>query len=150
MFPSRMQPGIWNGIPHSCGFIEFAWQAFGGVGATGMALVRICWELPQIQWSQFQLASRWARHCSRPSPSAVVGSTSGITNLRKEKSYCTRANCSWREEWEHVGGTALQTPRSVQKEGQELLPVPEQRLPCRLGCSCGGAAVPLQPMEFHR
>lgn len=29
----------------------------------------------------------------RPSPSAAGGSTSGITNIRREKSYC-----SWREE----------------------------------------------------
>lgn len=36
-------------------------------------------------------------------------------------------------------------PRSVEKEGQEVLQAPEQRFPC----SPGEAAVPLQHMEVH-
>lgn len=36
---------------------------FWSVGIRGMDLVRSCWEIPHIQWSQFQPASRWAHRC---------------------------------------------------------------------------------------
>ena len=49
-----------------------------------------------------------------------------------------------------MGGTALQTPRSVQKEGQEVLQVPELRFPAAPGAAHGEAAVPLQPLEDCR
>ena len=39
-------------------------------------------------------------------------------------------NWSWREVWEYVTATTLETPRSVQKEEEEVLQTQEQRLPC--------------------
>ena len=43
--------------------------------------------------------------------------------------------------------TTLQTLRSVKKEGEEVLQVPEQELPCSL-CMVE-QVVPLRPMEVH-
>ncbi|KAJ7405135.1 hypothetical protein WISP_141716 [Willisornis vidua] len=40
-------------------------------------------------------------------------------------------------------------PRSVKKEGQEVLQALELRLPYSCGADHGEAAVPLQPMEIH-
>ena len=44
----------------------------------------------------------------------------------------------------------LQTSRSVQKEGQEVLQVPELRFPAACGAEHGEAAESLQSMEDHR
>ena len=47
-------------------------------------------------------------------------------------------------------GTTLQTPRSVRKEGEEVLPQHRSRdSPAAHGEDHGEAAVPLQPMEVH-
>jgi len=49
-----------------------------------------------------------------------------------------------------VRETVLQTPRSVKKEGEEVLQAPEQTLPCSLWRkTLVRQAVPLQPMEVH-
>ncbi|KAJ7425175.1 hypothetical protein BTVI_03856 [Pitangus sulphuratus] len=73
--------------------------------------------------------------------------TSVITYLRTE--YCYAEEIPAREEQSENMGTTRQTPRAVQKEGQEVLQEPEPR-PCSPWCSHGGAAVPLQPREGHR
>ena len=45
-------------------------------------------------------------------------------------------------------GTAVQTPRSVKKEGEEVLQAPEQReIPLQPMEVHGGADIHLQPME---
>jgi len=59
------------------------------------------------------------------------GSIPVITHSRGRKTCCGPA--VEREEWEYVRETTLQTPRSVKKEEEEMLQVPEQRfLPCSL------------------
>ena len=45
--------------------------------------------------------------------------------------------------------TALQTPRSVKKEGEEMLQVPEQIPLQPMGKTTVRQAVPLQPREVH-
>ena len=56
--------------------------------------------------------------------------TSVIAYLRSKKCCCTMATASRREEWEYLRETTLQTPRSVKKEGKEMLQAPEQRFHC--------------------
>ena len=82
---------------------------------------------PPVRQSLFQLASK--QTCCWPKPSALsfVGSTSVIRNLRKSKKCCTGVV---REEWEHMSQTALQTPRSENKEGEVMLQAPQQRFLC--------------------
>jgi len=49
-----------------------------------------------------------------------------------------------------VRETTLQTPRSVKKEGEEVLQAPKQSLPLQLVLkTMVRQAVPLQPMEIH-
>ena len=60
-------------------------------------------------------------------PISDGGSTSVITYLRSGKRLLK--NLQQREEWD-VRETTLQTPRSVKKEGEEVLQAPEQRFPC--------------------
>ena len=44
----------------------------------------------------------------------------------------------------------MQTPRSLKKEGEEMLQAPEQRFPCSpWRKTMVRQAVPLQPMEVH-
>ena len=55
-----------------------------------------------------------------------------------------------REERENVRETTMQTPRSVKKEGEEVLQVPEQRFPLQpMVKTMVRQAVPLQPMEVN-
>lgn len=53
-----------------------------------------------------------------------------MVNKGDRKHACTRANCSQRENWEYVTTTALLTPRSMEKEGDKVLQVMEQKFPC--------------------
>ena len=47
-------------------------------------------------------------------------------------------------------GTTLQTPRSVNKEGEEMLQALEQRFPLQpVVKTMVRQAIPLQPMEVH-
>jgi len=56
---------------------------------------------------------------AKAEPISDGGSASGITYLRRGK------------KGEHVRETALQTPRSGKKQGEEVLQVPEKRVfPC--------------------
>ncbi|RMC15630.1 hypothetical protein DUI87_07832 [Hirundo rustica rustica] len=73
-----------------------------------------------------------------------------ITYLRKKqnKTYPTLAREE--EEVRTCEGNNTETPRSVEKEGQEVLQVPELRFLCRPWCHCGEAAVALQPVGIHR
>ncbi|GAB0188848.1 AN1-type zinc finger protein 5-like [Grus japonensis] len=82
---------------------------------------------------------------AKAKPISHGGSASGIMYLRRGEKNCARPTAAEREEQEYVRETTLQTPRSVQKEGQEVLQVPEQRFPCSLVRQ----AVPLQPTEVH-
>ena len=45
--------------------------------------------------------------------------------------------------------TTLQTRRSVKKDGEEMLQVPEQRFPAACGADHGEAGCALQPMEVN-
>ena len=67
---------------------------------------------------------------AKAKPISDGGSASVITYLRRGK-YCC-ATAVGRQEGEDVRGTTLQTPRSVKKEGEEVLQVLEQRFPCSL------------------
>lgn len=59
-----------------------------------------------------------------------VACASVITYLRRYKNCCSGA--AGREEWEYVRETTVQTPKRVKKKGDEVLQVPEQRIPCSL------------------
>ncbi|PKU49504.1 hypothetical protein llap_213 [Limosa lapponica baueri] len=67
---------------------------------------------------------------AKAEPISNSGSTSGIMHLRRGKN--PRSNCSQREEREYVREATLQTPRSMKKEGEDMLQAQEQRLPCSL------------------
>ena len=65
---------------------------------------------------------------AKAEPISDGGSASVITYLRRGK-YCC-ATAVGRQEGEDVRGTTLQTPRSVKKEGEEVLQGLEQRFSC--------------------
>ena len=66
---------------------------------------------------------------AKAKPISNGGSASGITDLRRGKK-----NPAVEQQPERGGvrKTTLQTPRSVKKEGEEVLQVLEQRFPCSL------------------
>jgi len=107
----------------------FAWQGFGSGGATGVAPVRSCQKLPPCPMEPMPASSKLDPPLAKVELISISGSASGIICLKirkkKKKALCN-SNCSWREE-----GTP-QTPRSVQKEWEEVLQAPEQRFPCSL------------------
>ena len=58
------------------------------------------------------------------------GSASGIIDLRRGIKCATATRVRERSGREYMSETALQTPRSVEKEGEEVLQARELRLPC--------------------
>jgi len=68
---------------------------------------------------------------AKAKPISDGGSASVITYLRRGKN-CEEMAVE-REERDYMRETTLQTPRSVKKEGEEVLEMPEQRVfPCSL------------------
>ena len=66
-----------------------------------------------------------------PLAKANSGNTSVITYLRRGKGFCATGAAIGREGWEYVRETTMPTPRSVKKEGEEVLQAPEQRFLCK-------------------
>lgn len=100
----------------------FMWQGFGS-GAdcrAGFCENRSCCHITP---RQSELVSKGI-HCW-PETMNDVASSSVITYLRKPKEHCGAAV---REE-RNVRGAAQQTPRSVKKKGEDVLPVWNQRFP---------------------
>lgn len=61
---------------------------------------------------------------ARAEPIRDMGNISMITYLRKGEKWCTAV--SGRDDWEDMSETSLQTPRSVEKQREEVLQVQEQ------------------------
>lgn len=130
--------GVW-GLewcnPGLRGCSGFMCPGFGSGGAAGVVSVRTCWKLLLCLREPVPASSM-------PDPSAVVAVTVG--NRFKMK-LLQRSDCSWREEWGYVRGTAQCAARSVSKEREEVPQLMEQRFPCSLLCrpwcgSCSSAA----------
>lgn len=66
---------------------------------------------------------------AKAEPSNDGGSTSGKKKVKKQRKISTCRTAA-REEWEHVRGTAQQTPRLKEKEEQELLQALDLRFLC--------------------
>ena len=94
-----------------------------------MASVRSCQKLPLCLIGPMPAGSKMDPLLAKAEPISDSGSASGITDLRRGKK-TTCAVAARREEREDVRATALQTPRSGKKEGEEVLQAPEQRFPC--------------------
>ena len=87
-----------------------------------------CQKLPPCQTEPIPAGSKTDPLLAKAEPFSDSGSSSLITYLTRGKNCCTTA--AGREEWENVRETVVQTPRSVKKCGEEVLQVPEQRIPC--------------------
>lgn len=84
---------------------------------------------------------------SKAKPHSDDSKSSGITCLRRKKSYCANPIATRGEEWEHVSRRTQQDPRSVQKEGRRCCMSQSWDFPAASGEDHGKAAVPLQPRE---
>ncbi|TRZ23320.1 hypothetical protein HGM15179_003786 [Zosterops borbonicus] len=85
---------------------------------------------------------------AKAGPKRHDGNTSLITYLRrnqKERSGTVLFPAREEEEVRTCEENNMETPRSAQKEGQELLQAPELRFLCRPGGDHGEAAVPCSP-----
>jgi len=92
---------------------------------------------------------------AKAKPVSDSGSASVVTYLRRGRKNCSETTVE-REERDDVKEKTLQTPRSVKKEGEEVLKVPEhlvmktmvrQAVPLQFMEVHGGADLHLQPME---
>ena len=75
-------------------------------------------------------SSSWLQNGPKAEPIRDAGGASVITYLRKGKKHCEAAVRERREK--NVRETTLQTPKSVKKEGEEVLQALEHRFPCSL------------------
>lgn len=88
-------------------------------------------EAPSPHWTGSVLASFMMNAAlAKAEPISDTGNVSVITYLRKGEKCCTAA--SGREEWENMRETSLQTPRTLEKQREEVLQVPGQRFLCSL------------------
>ncbi|KAK4827207.1 hypothetical protein QYF61_015235 [Mycteria americana] len=102
-------------------------SSFGSERATGVASVRSCWKLPLSLMEPMPASSKMDPSLAKAKTISDSGNASGITYLRRGKNCWATAR---REEGQYVRETSLQTPRSVKKEGEEVLQAPEQSFPC--------------------
>jgi len=122
----------------------FAWQGFVSGGAIGVASVRSCKKLPPCLIKPVPAGSKMDLLLTKAKPVSDGCSASVITYLRSGEKMEVK-----KEDWDEVRETTLQTPRSVKKEGEEVLEMPEH-LPLQLMMkTMVRLAVPLQPMEVH-
>ena len=88
---------------------------------------------------------------AKAKPISDDGSTSVIAYLRRGKTSVEHQP----KEWEYMRETTLQTPRSVNKEQEEVFQAPEQRFPCNLcrrpcpPTACGGPRWSRHPPAAH-
>ncbi|KAK4818955.1 hypothetical protein QYF61_022342 [Mycteria americana] len=82
----------------------------------------------KIQREPMPAGSKMDLPLAKAKPISNGGSASGMEYLGRGKNCC--ATAAGKEECEYVRGTTLQTPRSAEKDGEEVLQVPEQRFPC--------------------
>ena len=100
--------------------LDLRGQVLVAVKVTGVASVRSCQKLLQCLAEPRPARSRTDPLLAKAEPSSD-GSNASDNRLKEKKVLC-RSNCSQRRAgWEYVRGTALQTPRSGHKEGQEVL-----------------------------
>jgi len=71
-----------------CGF---AWQDFGSGGAIGLASVRSCQKLPSYLIKPVPAGSKMDPLLAKAKPISDGGSASGITYLRRRKTFWGRA-----------------------------------------------------------
>jgi len=110
----------------------FAWQGFGSGGAIGVASVRSCEKLPPCLIKPVPAGSKMDLMLAKTKEVSDSGSASVVTYLRRGRKNCSETTAE-REERDDVKENTLQTPRSVKKEGEEVLKVPEHRdFPCSL------------------
>lgn len=103
------------------------WRGRVGSGLEGWLLQKNIRSCRCVGRCQFQRAARWTCHWPKLSPSAMV-----VVPLWwhiKGKSFCAAA--AGREGWKYVRGITLKAFGSVEKEGEEVFQVLEQRIPCR-------------------
>jgi len=92
--------------------------------------VRSCEKLSPCLIKPVPATSKMDPPLAKAKPVSDSDSTSVITYLRREKKHCSKLAVR-REESSYVRETTLQTPRSVKKEGKEVLEMPEQKVfPC--------------------
>lgn len=96
------------------------------VVARGVVSMRICQKFPPVSTEPVPPGSK-------TKPISNSGSASGTAYWRRRPS-CTDVSVhslciQGREEWEYLRGTALEASGWLKKEGQEVLQVPEKRIP---------------------
>lgn len=101
----------------------------------------VCWSLESrllssvrsclsIGLGQFPPSFMMNALLAKAEPIRDTGNVSGITYFKMGEKCCTAASGS--EEWENMRETSLQTPKTLEKQREEVLQVPEQRFPCSL------------------
>lgn len=111
---------------NSCtGFVR---QGFGSKGATGWLLLKLP-EASPCPREPTPDGSKMDPQLAKAEPIRESSRTSGITDLTGNSIFkgIKRAAGRCRKEYGRI--TALQTPKSMQKEEQEVLQTPEQRPP---------------------
>ena len=88
---------LWGLLVSLC--IGFAWQGFGSGRATGVASVRTCQKLPLCPMIEpMSATSKTDPLLAKAEPISDGGSASGITDLKKGKSYCAAAIAARRQD----------------------------------------------------
>ena len=114
-----------------------------------MASVRSCQKLPLCQIEPISAISKTDPPLAKAEPISD-GSASGMTYLRRGKTNWHNSKCRQRDKWECVRETALQTPRSVKKEGGGGAPDARAEIPLQpMEKTRVRQAVPMQSMEVH-
>lgn len=114
-------------IPYCLGFV---WQGSeSGRGYRG----GICQKLSPCPTEPLPAGSRVDLPLLKAEPVSNGSCTSVKPSLRgRKRDSLHQGSCGQRRaEREYARGTALQTQRSVKKEGKEVLHTPERRFPCR-------------------
>jgi len=112
--------------------------------------VRICQKLPLCLIMPVLAGPKMDPLLAKAEPISNGGSTSVITYLRRGRKKLWVRQQLEREESDNVKETALQTPRSLKKEGEEVPKMSEQSLPLQTVMKTKvRQAVALQSSEVH-
>lgn len=103
-------------------------------GATGVASMRSCLKLPACPTKPMPASSRQDPLVARAEPIRDGGGASGITPVRSGGNIAAQQQLQPDETGVKIREkkTTLQTRRSVQKEGQDMLQAPDPGFSCSL------------------
>ncbi|TRZ24400.1 hypothetical protein HGM15179_002607 [Zosterops borbonicus] len=116
--------------------------------AGGVASVKRYWQVSLRQAEAMPVGSKMDPTWAKAEPISDSGAALGVTFLSEREKNCSTGRIAAKERTkECVRGKPLQTPRSVQKQEEEVFQPSEVRSSAVHGAAHGEAAVSLQYME---